>query len=84
MSQLSEQLIHKAVVDVFKKYGFGPFDIEAIIHFAVTPFEPTPFTYLVMTNQIRSYVVVNFECRRGSLKLGHELSLHRTLVYYRE
>lgn len=84
MSQLSEQLIHKAVVDVFKTHGFGPFDLEAIIHFAVTRFEPTPFTYLVLEKQIRSYVVVNFECRRGSLRLGSELSLHRTLVYYRE
>lgn len=84
MPQLNAQLIHKAVVDVFKKYGFGPFDIEAIIHFAIVHFEPTPFTYLFLSNQIRSYIVSNFECRRGSLKLGHELSLHRMLVYYRE
>jgi hypothetical protein len=84
MTQLSEQLIHKAVVDVFKKHGFGPFDLEAIIHFAVVPFEPTPFTYLVLANRVREYIVVHFECRKGSLKLGKEMSLHRTLVYYRE
>jgi hypothetical protein len=84
MPQINTQLMHKAVVDVFQKHGFGPFDLEAIIHFAVTHFEPTPFTYLIVANQLRTYVVSNFECRKGSLRLGHELSLHRTLVYYRE
>ena len=82
--QPSEQLIHKAVVDVFKKHGFGPFDLEAIIHFTVSRFEPTPFSYLGLANRIREYVVLHFECRKGSLRLGNELSLHRTLVYYRE
>ncbi len=83
-TQLSDKAMKGAVVDVFKTYGFGPFDLEAVIHFAIARFEPNPFTYLVLHNQLQVYIITNFQCRPGSLKSVNEMNLRRTLVYYEE
>jgi len=81
---LNDNSIREAVLNVFNKYGFGPFDLEAMIHFAIREFVVTPFNYINLKGAIRNYIVVNFECRRGSLRSGNELNLRRVVVYYNE
>lgn len=76
--------VHEAVTNVFRRFGFGPFDMESVIHFAMREFDVTPFNFLTVNHTIRTYITSNFECRRGSLIGAGELSLRRVLVYYRE
>lgn len=84
MRDLSEKNMHDAIVGIFHSYGFGPFDMEAVIFLAMESFEVTPFTYLSVYQSFRNYIVSTFECRKGSLISAGELKLTRTLVYYRE
>lgn len=84
MDNISDRAVRAAVIDVFKTFGFGPFDLDAVVHFALARFEPTPFTYPKLQNQIRTYIMANFECRPGSLRSVNDVSLRRTLVYYEE
>lgn len=76
--------IHEAVTNVFRRFGFGPFDMESVIHFAMREFDVTPFNFVSIYTMIRAYISVHFECRKGSLMNAGELSIRRVLVYYRE
>lgn len=76
--------IQMAIRNVFKLYGFGPLDLEAVVAFASREFDVTPFNYPEVSSMIRSYVVTHFECKRGSLRGAGELTIRRVLVYYRE
>ncbi len=82
--QLNDTTIHEAVRNVFRRFGFGPFDMEAIVYFVLRDFEVSPFTYIGTARVIREHIANNFECRRGSLMNAGELNLRRILVYYRE
>ena len=81
---VNDSSIHEAVTNVFRRFGFGPFDMEAVIHFAMKEFDVSPFNFVSISQHIRTYISTNFECRRGSLIGAGELSLRRVLVYYRE
>lgn len=81
---LCEENIQLAVRNVFKAYGFGPFDLEAVIAFACRNLDVTPFTYPEVSRVLRDYITAHFECRPGSLRGTGELTFRRMLVYYRE
>jgi len=79
---MDDEHIQRALVGVFKKYGFGPHDMDAIIHFAMASFEVNAYNYLVVYQALKQHLIRNFDTRHGSMCRVGELVMRRSVVFY--
>ncbi len=67
----------------FDKFGPGPFELEAIVHFIVRGLDVTPYQYTEVARTVRDYIMENYRIEQGEFRPRTDMFIRVIKVYER-